>query len=88
MDWVFTLILGAALGAVANKIKHTSWHSEWLLNIRAGTLGAIAGKLVFSELLNFGYSYTPISHLLVVAFWSLVGSFLILYVLRSVRIFG
>lgn len=89
LSWIVAILVGAFCGWIASIIMKTNAQQGALANIVIGIVGAILARLVFGDLLGIG-SAAGTSATNGFDFWNIiwgiVGSVLLIAVLRALRV--
>jgi len=86
MDWIAAIIVGAIIGVVASLITNT--RESLLANIIVGIVGSAVGRWIFSSVLGIGGAATAGSFSWAGLFWGVVGSVILLAILKALNLFG
>jgi len=89
MSWLIAILVGAFCGWIASMIMRTNAQQGALANIVIGIIGALLARWVFGDLLNIGsaggtsatngFSFWNI-------IWGIVGSVLLIAILKALRV--
>jgi len=86
MAYVVAIIVGAIIGLIASLITET--REGWLANILVGVVGAALGRWLFADVLGIGGANAAGAFSLGGLFWGVVGSVILIAILRSLNLFG
>ena len=88
MDWIFVIIVGALVGWIASLVMRTDKQQGAIANILIGIVGATLGRWLFANVLGIDGATTAGTLSLAGVFWGVVGSVLLIAVLKMLNIFG
>lgn len=87
MDWIVTLLVGALCGWLASMIMKTDAQQGAVANILIGVVGAVLAQFVFGNVLHIGgalaagggFNFWSI-------IWGVVGSVILIAILKALRV--
>jgi uncharacterized membrane protein YeaQ/YmgE (transglycosylase-associated protein family) len=85
MSWIIAILVGALIGWIASLIMKTDAQQGPILNIVIGIIGATLGRWLFSDVLGIGGA-TAGTLSLAGILWGVLGSVVLIFILKAVRI--
>lgn len=85
MGIILELIVGGIVGWVASLIMKTDDQMGVILNIIIGIVGAFIGSWLFGSVLGFGSAFASGSISLVGFFWAIIGSAILIGILKMFK---
>lgn len=82
MSWIITIIVGALCGWIASIIMRTDAQQGAIANILIGIVGAVLANWIFGSVLHIGSAGASGSF----SFWGIVGSVILIAILKALRI--
>lgn len=86
MSWIITIIIGALIGWVASLIMRTDPEQGMIANILIGIVGSLLGRWLFGDILGIGAADTAGTLSLAGVLWGVVGSVVLIAILKAVRV--
>lgn len=87
MSWIVAIIVGGIIGWIANLIYNTEHVHGLLIDIVVGIIGSIVGKYIFYDLLGIGSAASSGSFSFFGILWGVVGSIILIAVLRLIKVY-
>ena len=88
MDLIFTLLVGSLIGWIASMLMRTDAQQGAIANIIVGIIGSFLGRLIFGQMLGLGGAYSAGSFSLMGIVWGIVGSAVLIAILKALHVFG
>lgn len=86
LDWIITIIVGAAIGWLASLVMKTDIEQGLLWNIIIGIIGSVLGRWIFAGLFNIGSASATGAFSLAGIFWGLIGAIILIAILKALRV--
>lgn len=87
MSFIILIIVGGIIGWLASLVMGTDSQQGFWANIIVGIIGSLLGKWIFADLLGIGSAATAGSLSFVGVIWGIVGSIILILILRLLGIF-
>ncbi len=88
MGWIAAIVVGALAGWIASLVMRTDAEQGALANIIIGIVGAVVGRYLFADVLGINGAAAAGSFSLAGVLWALVGSVILIAVLKAFRVMG
>ncbi|MFC4456274.1 GlsB/YeaQ/YmgE family stress response membrane protein [Deinococcus sonorensis] len=85
MGWIITIIVGALCGWLASIIMKTDAQQGAVANILIGIVGALLAQWIFGNLLGWGGSTAGTFSIMGIV-WGIVGSVILIAILKALRV--
>ena len=85
MSWIIAILVGALIGWLASLVMKTDSQQGPILNILIGIVGGSLGRWLFSDVLGIGGA-TAGSLSLAGILWGVLGSVVLIFLLKAVRV--
>ena len=86
MSYIVAIIAGGVIGWIASLIMKTDEQQGFLANIIVGIVGAFLGRWLFGTVLGIGSAASSGTLSLWGLVWGVVGSVLLIAILRAVNV--
>jgi len=86
MGWIIVIIVGAIIGWIASAIMHAE--EGLIAYILIGIVGSLLGKWIFQDLLGIGSAAAAGTFSFWGILWGVVGSVILIAILRAIRVIG
>ncbi|BDP40108.1 hypothetical protein DAETH_00770 [Deinococcus aetherius] len=86
MGWIITILVGALCGWLASLIMKTDAQQGAVANILIGIVGSLLAQWIFGGLLNIGGSAAGTGFSFWSIIWGVVGSVILIAILKALRV--
>ncbi|SMB78296.1 GlsB/YeaQ/YmgE family stress response membrane protein [Deinococcus hopiensis] len=86
MSWIITLLVGALCGWLASLVMKTDGQQGAVANILIGIVGSLLAQFLFGNLLHLGGNAAGDGFNLMSIVWGVVGSVVLIAILKAMRV--